>query len=54
MNQPGWHFWIDRGGTFTDVIACSPQGTLQTWAVQSDNNMRLYFPPTFVPIFCCH
>jgi len=23
---PGWQFWIDRGGTFTDVIAVSPQG----------------------------
>src|SRR5262245_37484515 len=20
----GWHFWIDRGGTFTDVVARSP------------------------------
>ena len=22
----GWEFWIDRGGTFTDVIARSPNG----------------------------
>jgi 5-oxoprolinase (ATP-hydrolysing) len=22
----GWRFWIDRGGTFTDVIAVSPEG----------------------------
>jgi 5-oxoprolinase (ATP-hydrolysing) len=22
----GWHFWIDRGGTFTDVVARSPSG----------------------------
>jgi 5-oxoprolinase (ATP-hydrolysing) len=22
----GWHFWIDRGGTFTDVVARSPDG----------------------------
>ena len=21
-----WHFWLDRGGTFTDIIAVSPQG----------------------------
>ena len=21
-----WDFWIDRGGTFTDVIARSPEG----------------------------
>jgi 5-oxoprolinase (ATP-hydrolysing) len=24
----GWHIWIDRGGTFTDVVALSPQGQL--------------------------
>ncbi|HAR64818.1 MAG TPA: 5-oxoprolinase, partial [Lentisphaeria bacterium] len=23
-----WRFWIDRGGTFTDVIGCAPDGTL--------------------------
>ena len=21
-----WQFWIDRGGTFTDVVACAPDG----------------------------
>ena len=26
--QSGWKFWIDRGGTFTDFIAISPQGKL--------------------------
>ena len=25
----GWQFWIDRGGTFTDVVACPPRGPLQ-------------------------
>ncbi|MBC7768713.1 MAG: hydantoinase B/oxoprolinase family protein [Phycisphaerales bacterium] len=24
--NPGWQFWIDRGGTFTDVVARSPNG----------------------------
>ena len=23
-----WDFWIDRGGTFTDVVARRPDGTL--------------------------
>ena len=23
-----WDFWIDRGGTFTDVVARSPDGSL--------------------------
>lgn len=30
MEKRGWSFWIDRGGTFTDIIARSPDGTLQT------------------------
>ena len=24
----GWRFWIDRGGTFTDVVGRSPAGAL--------------------------
>ncbi len=24
----GWRFWIDRGGTFTDLVGCSPSGEL--------------------------
>ena len=28
--QVGWEFWIDRGGTFTDVVARSPGGELRT------------------------
>ncbi len=24
----GWRFWIDRGGTFTDLVGCSPEGRL--------------------------
>jgi 5-oxoprolinase (ATP-hydrolysing) len=26
----GWQFWIDRGGTFTDVVALRPDGVLAT------------------------
>ena len=26
MQQSGWSFWVDRGGTFTDFVAVSPQG----------------------------
>ncbi|RZJ30416.1 MAG: hypothetical protein EON85_05070, partial [Brevundimonas sp.] len=26
----GWRFWIDRGGTFTDVVARAPDGRLTT------------------------
>ncbi|MDB6092223.1 MAG: hypothetical protein JWN85_5007 [Gammaproteobacteria bacterium] len=28
QNVTGWQFWIDRGGTFTDVIGLSPGGEL--------------------------
>ena len=27
-SAPGWRFWVDRGGTFTDVVGCSPAGEL--------------------------
>src|SRR6266404_1901550 len=32
-----WHFWIDRGGTFTDVIGCRPGGALVAHKLLSDN-----------------
>jgi 5-oxoprolinase (ATP-hydrolysing) len=35
---PGrWDFWIDRGGTFTDVIARDPAGTIHARKVLSEN-----------------
>ena len=34
---PRWQFWIDRGGTFTDVVGRRPDGTLQTHKLLSDN-----------------
>ena len=33
----GWRFWIDRGGTFTDIVALSPEGVLQTRKLLSVN-----------------
>jgi len=36
----GWQFWIDRGGTFTDVIGRSPEGRLVTRKVLSENPER--------------
>jgi 5-oxoprolinase (ATP-hydrolysing) len=32
-----WEFWIDRGGTFTDVIARRPDGTLAAHKLLSEN-----------------
>ena len=35
---PGsWEFWIDRGGTFTDIVARRPDGTLATHKLLSDH-----------------
>ncbi len=36
----GWQFWIDRGGTFTDVVARRPDGRLLTHKLLSDNPER--------------
>jgi 5-oxoprolinase (ATP-hydrolysing) len=37
-SQPGkWHFWIDRGGTFTDVVARTPDNQLVAHKVLSEN-----------------
>jgi 5-oxoprolinase (ATP-hydrolysing) len=35
-----WQFWIDRGGTFTDVVARRPDGTLITRKLLSENPER--------------
>ena len=36
----GWSFWIDRGGTFTDLVARDPQGRLHTAKLLSENPER--------------
>ncbi|RMB86890.1 hydantoinase B/oxoprolinase family protein [Streptomyces shenzhenensis] len=36
----GWQFWIDRGGTFTDIVARCPDGRLLTHKLLSDNPAR--------------
>ncbi len=38
--QAGWQFWIDRGGTFTDVVARRPDGAIVTRKLLSDNPER--------------
>lgn len=36
----GWQFWVDRGGTFTDIVARHPDGRLLTHKLLSDNPAR--------------
>ena len=35
-----WQFWIDRGGTFTDIVARDPGGRLSTHKLLSENPDR--------------
>ncbi len=35
-----WQFWIDRGGTFTDIVARRPDGALVTHKLLSENPGR--------------
>src|SRR5437879_781 len=37
MAQQTWDFWIDRGGTFTDVVGRRPAGTLRAHKLLSEN-----------------
>ena len=36
-SQPRWQFWIDRGGTFTDIVGRSPAGALVTRKLLSES-----------------
>ncbi|WP_343582844.1 hydantoinase B/oxoprolinase family protein [Herbaspirillum sp.] len=37
LGDQRWQFWIDRGGTFTDIVARQPDGTLLTHKLLSEN-----------------
>ena len=37
MSQRAWQVWIDRGGTFTDLVGRAPDGQLHTLKLLSDN-----------------
>src|SRR6056297_1390594 len=40
MARDMWEFWVDRGGTFTDVVARAPDGALMTHKLLSENPER--------------
>jgi 5-oxoprolinase (ATP-hydrolysing) len=40
VSQGQWQFWIDRGGTFTDIVAQKPDGRVVTHKLLSDNPGR--------------
>jgi 5-oxoprolinase (ATP-hydrolysing) len=35
-----WEFWVDRGGTFTDLVARKPDGSIATHKLLSENPER--------------
>ena len=37
MSDDRWKFWVDRGGTFTDIVACTPEGRLEAKKLLSEN-----------------
>ncbi|WP_310619061.1 hydantoinase B/oxoprolinase family protein [Flexibacterium corallicola] len=37
MTAQKWDFWIDRGGTFTDIVARTPSGEIHAHKVLSEN-----------------
>jgi 5-oxoprolinase (ATP-hydrolysing) len=39
-----WQFWIDRGGTFTDIVARRPDGWLLSHKLLSENPVRYRDP----------
>ena len=40
MADGRWRFWIDRGGTFTDIVARRPDGAIVTHKLLSENPER--------------
>src|ERR1700689_241264 len=40
MTHGKWQFWIDRGGTFTDIVARAPDGALSTHKLLSEDPGR--------------
>src|SRR5581483_1704830 len=39
-SSPRWQFWIDRGGTFTDIVARLPDSKLAAHKLLSENPGR--------------
>ena len=37
VSAPKWQFWIDRGGTFTDIVGRAPDAGLHTLKLLSEN-----------------
>ncbi len=40
VSEGRWQFWIDRGGTFTDIVARGPDGAVRSHKLLSENPGR--------------
>ncbi|MBL6942649.1 MAG: hypothetical protein ISR53_10875, partial [Rhodospirillales bacterium] len=40
LGKNRWQFWIDRGGTFTDVVGRTPEGKILSHKLLSENPER--------------
>ena len=40
LARSGWSFWVDRGGTFTDLVAQAPDGRIVTHKLLSESPER--------------
>ncbi len=40
MTGGKWEFWVDRGGTFTDIVAKTPSGAVRAHKLLSENPRR--------------
>lgn len=45
MRDRKWQFWIDRGGTFTDIVAQKPDGAIAIHKLLSENPDRYQDAP---------
>jgi 5-oxoprolinase (ATP-hydrolysing) len=43
-SHPRWQFWVDRGGTFTDIVARKPDGSIVTHKLLSEDPERYEDP----------
>jgi 5-oxoprolinase (ATP-hydrolysing) len=50
--NPLWQFWIDRGGTFTDLVGRAPDGTLHTLKMLSENPSTTAMRPSKASAAC--
>ena len=52
MADNKWDFWIDRGGTFTDIVGRHPDGTLKAIRFSPKTRRPIAMRPCRVFVNC--